>query len=120
MNRMAFSRIVDARLPEDPELRTCEVIENQLGLFEDVVYAAGNACIRWVPMRRQFTAIDAYSRQLIQQRNTVRRPFQRSRCPLKKHELSLLNRMIMDRMITIRNQPFAKRSWQMDDHSRPF
>lgn len=71
-------------------------------------------------MRRQFTTIDAFTQQLIQQRNMVRRQFQRSGCPLKKLEPQLLNRRIWGRMTTIRNQQFSNSIWQVDDHSRPF
>lgn len=120
VNWVAFSRLVDARLPENADLSSIEAIDNQLNVFEEAIHVAENACIRWVPVRRQFTQIDASTQRLIQQRNAVRRQFQRTGCELKKLELSILNRQIGDRMTTIRNQQFGSSISRLKDHSRPF
>ncbi|KAL9702246.1 hypothetical protein quinque_005764 [Culex quinquefasciatus] len=120
VNWVSLSRIVDSRIPDQPELPTIEAIDNQLEAFENAVQQAEEACIREVPVRRQFTAIDDFTRQLIQQRNIVRRQFQRSGCLLKKEEVSLLNAEIRNRMLQIRNKQFANNISQMTDHSKPF
>lgn len=120
VNWVAFSRLVDSRLPEEADLASVEAIENQLGVFEETVHAAEEACIRWVPVKRQFTTIDTDTRRLIQQRNTVRRQFQRTGCLLKKQQVSLLNSLIGDRMMSIRNQQFSNSIEQLNDNSRPF
>nr|XP_029723030.1 uncharacterized protein LOC115263789 [Aedes albopictus] len=57
---------------------------------------------------------------IIQQRNAVRRQFQRTGCLLKKQELSLLNNQIKNRMHEIRNKQFSQDIRRLDDHSRPF
>lgn len=104
VNWVSLSRIVDSRIPDQPDLPTIDAIDNQLEAFENAVHQAEEACIREVPVRRQFTAIDDFTRQLIQQRNVARRQFQRSGCLLKKEEVSVLNANIRDRMTVIRNE----------------
>lgn len=84
VNLVSFSRIVDSRIPDQPDLPTIEAIDNQLEAFENAVHEAEEACIREVPVRRQFTAIDEYTRQLIQDRNIARRQFQRRACQAAK------------------------------------
>lgn len=120
VNWVAFSRLVDSRLPEQPDISTTDAIDNQLGVFEEAIHAAEDACIRWVPVKRTFTPIDPHTQRLIQQRNAVRRQFQRSGCLLKKLEVSLLNSQIGDRMAEIKNQQFSNNIGQMRDHMRPF
>lgn len=120
VNWVAFSRLVDSHLPENPVLSNTDAIDNQLGVFEEAIHAAEDAFICRVPVRRQFTTIDAYTRQLIQQRNTIRRQFQRTGCLLKKQEVSILNNLIDERMTVIKNQNFANSISQLADHSKPF
>lgn len=73
VNWVAFSRLVDSRLPDEPDLPSVEAIDSHLRVFEEAIHAAEETCIRWVSVRRQFTTIDSFTRRLIQQRNTVRR-----------------------------------------------
>ncbi|KAL9703243.1 hypothetical protein quinque_006761 [Culex quinquefasciatus] len=120
VNWVSLSRIVDSRIPDQPDLPTIDAIDNQLEAFENAVHQAEEACIREVPVRRQFTAIDDFTRQLIQQRNVARRQFQRSGCLLKKEEVSVLNANIRDRMTVIRNEQFASSVTRMEDLTKPF
>jgi hypothetical protein len=120
VNWMAFSRLVDSRIPENPDLSTPEAIDSHLGAFEDALHSADERCIRQVPVRRQFVALDEETRRLIQQRNTVRRQFQRTGCLSKKAELAGLNAEIQQRMLVLRNENFARDIGRMENHSKPF
>lgn len=116
----AFSRIVDSHIPDELNLANNQSIDNYIQVFEEAIHTAENTCIREVPMRNQFISIDPYTRHLIQQRNIVRRQFQRSGCRIIKQQVSNLNRQIKERMKIIRNEKFSEHLNQLGDYSKPF
>ena len=120
VNWDTFSRQVDSRLPDEPNPLSIEDIDVQLQVFEEAIHVAEEICIRWVPVRHRFTAIDDHTRTIIRRRNTIRRQFQRSGCLQRKQQVAILNRIIADRMAQIRNDQFSTVIGQMGDHSKPF
>lgn len=115
-----FNQLLESRIPDHPELQTIEAIDYHLEKFEDAVHFAENTCVQWVPVKHTFVQIDPDTRRLIQQRNAVRRRYQRTGCPLQKFRVSNLNSLIKVRMTEIRNRNFANNIERMEHLSRPF
>ena len=81
---------------------------------------ADEACVRRVPVRGKFLAIDSHTRVLIRLRNVRRRQFQRTRDLDIRLEVTDLNRPIASRMVSLRNENFGRLVQSLDDRSRPF
>lgn len=120
VNWVAFQRIVDGLIEEDPVIATTEDIDATLGVLQQAINTADEQCVRRVPVRGEYVSIDSHTKYLITLRNCCRRQFQRTGSLDKKFQMMALNKHIRERMEHIRNTRFASVLEGLGDSTRPF
>lgn len=120
VNWVAFRRVVDDLVEENPPLNSTEDIDTALVDLQRAIDTADEACVRRLQTKGEYLQIDPHTKYLIQARNSCRRQFQRSGDLNKKHQMYMLNRLIKDRLESLRNENFGRVLQGLDKRSKPF
>lgn len=120
VNWVAFQRIVDSSIEENPVISTTEDIDTALETLQQAINEADERCVRRVATRGEYVSIDSHTKHIIALRNSCRRQFQRTGNMEQKYQVIALNKLIKERMELIRNKNFERVLQNLDERSRPF
>lgn len=95
-------------------------VDNQLNYFTNALKQAIDIAVPKKVIKKHAVELPRSLKDLISNRNTLRRQWQRSRDPILKHQLNLLNRRIHNESFELRNRIFSKKIEELKIGSRDF
>lgn len=118
-NWLAFKRIMERSVNIDAPLRTISDIDIALTELENNINDAVNTCVPRVEVKTRLEELDLVTKSLIQQKNSLRRHFQRTGNKSFYSAFRLMCKMIQDRLSELHNMRFAEDVKNIKKNARP-
>lgn len=120
VNWAAFQRTVDLNVDQQHPLQTSGDIDAALVQVEAAIAIARQLHVKQTSVVSSPLEIDSTTELFIRLRNIYQRQYQRTGLPEKKLMANQLSRVVLSRILDLRNKDFQRKLSQLPSHSHPF